>query len=192
MFRTNHHWNFTKRYFLFGISLNYILFFLTSPISFQLSFFNMKINHGFNAICKISNPRLMRFNWIKFSCTTVFQIWFWSSIYIPENSLIATLFFPCSRNVLSFNFNLIWLVFTNTIRDSVLNKLIKWLDLLVNYTILIKKRINNFPLISFLNLIISLFSKSFRDFFTCKIWISCISWMINCFRVRICSKRRNF
>jgi hypothetical protein len=167
MFRTDHYWNFTKRNFLFSITLNQIWFILASTISSQLSFFNMKIHLGFYTISKISNPCLMRFNRIKFSCTTIFQIWFLSCINIPKNSLIATFLFFCARNVLSFNFNLIWLVFTNTVVDSVLNKLIKWLNLLVYYTILIKKRINNFPLISFLNLIFSSFSKSSRDCLSC-------------------------
>ena len=96
----------------------------------------------------------MREVWILF-LVFIFHHWWMSSVYLSKNDLIAyilILFISYSRNKLSINSDKVAVVFFNTFLYHVFYKTIKWLNLLVNHTILSKERINDIPLIVWRNL----------------------------------------
>ena len=97
--------------------------------------------------------------WILF-LVFIFHHWWMSSVYLSKNDLIAyilILFISYSRNKLSVNSDKVAVVFFNTFLDHVFYKTIKWLNLLVNHTILSKERINDIPLIVWRNLSLTIF-----------------------------------
>ena len=61
-----------------------------------------------------------------------------------------------SRDILPINFDNIRLVLFYAVGYGVLDKLVEWLDLLVNHTILVKESINYLPLIIYIYLILSI------------------------------------
>jgi hypothetical protein len=84
---------------------------------------------------------------------------FWLCVYLTKNGLIANgliILILLPRNILPVYFDNIWLVLFDAVGDGVLDKLVEWLDLLINHTILVEEGINDLPLIINIYLVFSI------------------------------------
>jgi hypothetical protein len=119
----------------------------------------MHINFTIDLISHVSYSCFVWKVWIHFFTLWILNHGLIAGINLTKYYLITNIpifIISYSWNILSINFDHIVLMLINTISDHILKKPIEWLNLLIDYSILIEVRIDNFPLIIYRNLIISI------------------------------------
>ena len=115
--------------------------------------FDMEVNLTLDLISKVPNPSMVRVVRVCFAWDIVFQMRFRACWYITKNAsktnllLLEILMTFGPGQELRSDTNNIGLMLVYAVLDRILDKLIEWLDLLVNHTILLEKCMDDIPLI---------------------------------------------